>query len=126
MYVRNPRRISVLLREHVLSSFLAKHKNRKNIIGVHPTAKIVFEHPSFNHALPLFYLFRELTRSYQASTMRLLNNYVRESAPGYLPLSAECRNTTLGLRASSAFIFDEVRMEILAKRGGSKRTTVST
>lgn len=58
----------------------------------------------------------------QASTMRILGTYFRKGAPSAaaVPLSDQCRSSTLKFRASSAFIFDRARGEMLEKMGVGK------
>lgn len=51
--------------------------------------------------------------------MRILDTYCREGAPSAVaaPMSNACRSTTLSCKASSAFIFDTARSEMLQKMG---------
>lgn len=54
--------------------------------------------------------------------MRILDAYFRKGAPSAaaVPLSDSCRSSTLKFRASSAFIFDRARGEMLEKMGVGK------
>lgn len=54
--------------------------------------------------------------------MRILDTYFRKGAPsaGAVPLSDMCRSNTLTFRASSAYIFDRARGEMLEKMGAGK------
>ncbi|CAM9180196.1 unnamed protein product [Scytosiphon promiscuus] len=68
---------------------------------------------------------REESKSYpllQVATMRILDTYFRPDAPGAIavPMSEGCRTTTLQFRASSIYIFDRAREEMLEKMGVSK------
>lgn len=54
--------------------------------------------------------------------MRILKKYVREGAPMSIPLSPSCRDEMLTSRASSAFIFDRARQEVMEKLGGGRVT----
>lgn len=51
--------------------------------------------------------------------MRILDTYYREGAPSAVAvsMSAECRSTTLNYKASSAYIFDSARTEMLQIMG---------
>lgn len=57
--------------------------------------------------------------NFQASTMRILDTYYRVGAPGAvaIPISDACRSATLTFRASSAYIFDRARREMLQLMG---------
>lgn len=59
--------------------------------------------------------------------MSILDTYFRKGAPSAaaVPISDECRSSTLTFRASSAFIFDRVREEMLEKMGVGKVLPVS-
>lgn len=54
--------------------------------------------------------------------MRILDTYFRKGAPSAatVPLSDLCRASTLKFRASSAFIFDRARGELLERMGVEK------
>lgn len=52
--------------------------------------------------------------------MRILNKYVRERAPLFIPLSPSCREEILASKASSAVIFDRARQEVMMRLGGGK------
>ncbi|CAM9640675.1 unnamed protein product, partial [Hapterophycus canaliculatus] len=54
--------------------------------------------------------------------MRILDTYFRPDAPGAVtvPISDRCRTTTLQFKASSIYIFDRARAEILEKMGIGK------
>ncbi|CAM9358018.1 unnamed protein product [Ectocarpus fasciculatus] len=70
-------------------------------------------------------LDRDCVRDYfllQASTMRILDRYIREGAPAYIPLSSICKEEMLTSRASSAFIFETARQEVMALMGGGALT----
>lgn len=56
----------------------------------------------------------------QACTIRILHTYVREGAPEPVPLSDECRSLMLATEASSMYIFQRARDEVLEKMGGQK------
>lgn len=47
--------------------------------------------------------------------MRILSQYVRDGAPVAVPLSVQCRSTTLMCRASSSFIFGRAKAEMLER-----------
>lgn len=51
--------------------------------------------------------------------MRILDKYYREGAPSAVavPMSDACRSSTLTLRASSNYIFDRARAELLQTMG---------
>ncbi|CAM9128093.1 unnamed protein product [Ectocarpus sp. 6 AP-2014] len=49
----------------------------------------------------------------QAATMRILDTYLRDGAPRFVPLSAECRGGILRSMASSVYTFGRAREEIL-------------
>ncbi|CAN0338607.1 unnamed protein product [Ectocarpus sp. 12 AP-2014] len=49
----------------------------------------------------------------QAATMRILDTYLRDGAPRFVPLSAECRDGILRSMASSVYTFGRAREEIL-------------
>ncbi|CAB1111557.1 unnamed protein product [Ectocarpus sp. CCAP 1310/34] len=70
-------------------------------------------------------LDRECVRDYfllQASTLRILDRYIREGAPVTIPLSSCCRDEMLTSKASSAFIFETARQEVMARMGGGGLT----
>lgn len=54
--------------------------------------------------------------------MRILDTYFRPDAPGAIavPMSEGCRTTTLQHKASSIYIFDRARSEMLEKMGVAK------
>ncbi|CAB1117007.1 unnamed protein product [Ectocarpus sp. CCAP 1310/34] len=49
----------------------------------------------------------------QAATMRILDTYLRDGAPRFVPLSAECRGGIVRSMASSVYTFGRAREEIL-------------
>ncbi|CAM9127306.1 unnamed protein product [Ectocarpus sp. 6 AP-2014] len=70
-------------------------------------------------------LDRECVRDYfllQAATMRILDRYIREGAPVFIPLSSCCRDEMLTSKASSAFMFETARQEVMARIGGGVLT----
>ncbi|CAM9524273.1 unnamed protein product [Ectocarpus sp. 12 AP-2014] len=70
-------------------------------------------------------LDRECLRDYfllQASTMRILDLYIREGAPVSIPLSSCCRDEMLTSKASFAFIFETARQEVMTRMGGGGLT----
>ncbi|CAN0500935.1 unnamed protein product, partial [Ectocarpus sp. 12 AP-2014] len=50
--------------------------------------------------------------------MRILDRYIRKGAPVSIPLSSSCRDGMLTSKASSAFIFEAARQEVMARIGG--------
>lgn len=66
-------------------------------------------------------------RKLQASTMRILDTYFKPGTPTSvaIPISEGCRKSTLTFRASSAFIFDRARDEMLENMGIEKIPRVS-
>ncbi len=56
----------------------------------------------------------------QASTMRILDRYIREGAPLHVSLSESCRAEILASKASSAHIFQRAREEVMIKLGGDQ------
>lgn len=54
--------------------------------------------------------------------MRILDRYIREGAPASIPLSSSCREEMLTSKASSAFIFETARQEVMALMGGGGLT----
>lgn len=58
----------------------------------------------------------------QVATMQILDTYFRPDAPDAIavPMSEGCRTTTLQFKASSVYIFDRARAEMLEKMGIEK------
>lgn len=54
--------------------------------------------------------------------MRILGRYIREGALASIPLSSSCREEMLTSKASSAFIFEAARQEVMARMGGGGLT----
>ncbi|CAM9540121.1 unnamed protein product, partial [Laminaria digitata] len=54
----------------------------------------------------------------QAATMRILDRYVRDGAPMFIPLSSWCRRSILMTRATSAFMFGRAREEVMESMAG--------
>lgn len=54
--------------------------------------------------------------------MRILNRYILEGAPMFIPLSPSCREEILSSKASSALIFGRARQEVMTRLGGGEVT----
>ena len=56
----------------------------------------------------------------QAATMRILDRYVREGSPMFIPLSSWCRRSILMSRATSPFMFGRAREEVIESMAGER------
>lgn len=52
--------------------------------------------------------------------MRILNRYIREGAPMFIPLNPSCREVILTSKASSPCIFERARQEVMKQLGGDE------